>query len=87
MSELRVPPHLLLLWLGTLFSRLAARPEKPATTAQEASTVIPIGWEGAVPVALSGSAHPCPWLLLHPCEHHTALLGHKAPFSKSQMVP
>lgn len=28
MSELCVPPYLLLLWLGTLFSRLAARPEK-----------------------------------------------------------
>lgn len=84
---LYVPPHLLLLWLGTLFSRLAARPEKHQQQVRRPAQASPIGWEGAVPVALSGSAHPCPWLLLHTCEHHTAILGDKGPFSKSQAVP
>lgn len=43
MSELCVPPHLLLLWLGTLFSRLAARPEKHQQQLRRPAQAFPLG--------------------------------------------
>lgn len=74
---------LALALVGNFVFQASSQAGKAPTTAQEAGTGIPFGWEGAVPVALRGSPHPCPWLLLH----HTALLGDKGPSSKSQVVP
>lgn len=70
---------LALALVGNFVFQAGSQAGKAPTTAQEASTGIPHGWERAVPVALSGSAHPCPWLLLHLCEHHTAFLGTRSP--------
>lgn len=74
---------LALALVGNFVFQASSQAGKAPTTAQEAGTGIPFVWEGAVPVALRGSPHPCPWLLLH----HTALLGDKGPSSKSQVVP
>lgn len=50
-AVLRVPPHLLLLWLGTLFSRLAARPEKQQQQLR-----------GPAQASPSGGKEQCLWL-------------------------
>lgn len=78
---------LALALVGNFVFQAGSQAGKAPTAAQEASTGIPTGWEGAGPVALSDSANPCPWLLPHLCEHHTALPGDRGPFSKSQVVP
>lgn len=85
-AVLRVPPHLLLLWLGTLFSRQAARPEKHHQQLRRPAQASLIrGKEQCLwlPVALHIPAHGFSLL----CEHHTAILGDKGAFSKSQVVP
>lgn len=71
-----VLPHLLSLWLGTLFSRLRARTEKHRQQRWSPVWAAPIGMLAAV---WDGALCPCPRLLLHPYEHDTIMPGDKGP--------
>lgn len=88
-AVLPVPVHLLLLWLETVF-QAGNQARKASTTTLEPSAGIPHGAgrsSAHSTAAPSGSTSPCPWLLLYPCEHHTAMPGDMGPSHKSQVVP
>lgn len=80
---------LALVLVGNSVFQAGSQARKASTTALEPTAGIP-HWAGRSSAhsraAPSASTSPCPWLLLHPCEPHTALPGDRGPSHKSQVV-